>query len=125
MSVRSFIFYLFSVLTCEITFTNRGKLIQHLRIGKHVQPCPQCGKTFKKVSSLNDSLFALYKTQKIFCYFNRNFYIFLQLPYSKCKTYSMFAMFLFDSGQVRAPKRECRNAVNESAKISYFSNVSN
>ena len=76
MSVRSFIFYLFSVLTCEITFTNRGKLIQHLRIGKHVQPCPQCGKTFKKVNSLNDSLFALYKTQKIFCYFNLNFYIF-------------------------------------------------
>ena len=37
------------VLTCDMSFQNREKLVQHLMAGKHGQPCPQCGKSFPKV----------------------------------------------------------------------------
>ena len=38
------------VLTCDMNFQTREKLIQHLTAGKHGQPCPQCGKSFPKVN---------------------------------------------------------------------------
>ena len=50
------------VVTCDMNFPNRSKLILHMREGRHGQPCPQCGKSFPKV-----------------CYFNR------QLISRKCK----------------------------------------
>ena len=40
------------VLTCDMNFQSRDKLIQHMRAGKHGQPCPQCGKSFSKVSMI-------------------------------------------------------------------------
>ena len=38
------------VLTCDMNFQSREKLVQHLTYGKHGQPCPQCGKSFPKVN---------------------------------------------------------------------------
>ena len=37
------------ILTCNLKFTSVGRLSQHLRVGKHNQPCPSCGKKFKRV----------------------------------------------------------------------------
>ena len=38
------------VLTCDVSFATKSKLLEHLVAGKHGQPCPQCGKDFPKVS---------------------------------------------------------------------------
>ena len=38
------------VLTCDVSFATKSKLLDHLVAGKHGQPCPQCGKEFPKVS---------------------------------------------------------------------------
>ena len=35
-----------------MNYSNREKLIEHLTIGKHGQPCPQCGKSFPKLDNL-------------------------------------------------------------------------
>ena len=40
------------VLTCDVSFATKSKLLEHLVAGKHGQPCPQCGKDFPKVSTL-------------------------------------------------------------------------
>jgi hypothetical protein len=40
------------VMTCEMNFPSKVKLVQHLKIGKHGQPCPQCGKSFTKLDNL-------------------------------------------------------------------------
>ena len=37
------------VLTCDVSFSTKSKLLDHLVAGKHGQPCPQCGKDFPKV----------------------------------------------------------------------------
>ena len=37
------------VLTCDVSFATKSKLLEHLVAGKHGQPCPQCGKDFPKV----------------------------------------------------------------------------
>ena len=37
------------ILTCNLKFTSMGRLMQHMRVGKHNQPCPSCGKSFKRV----------------------------------------------------------------------------
>ena len=37
------------VLTCDVSFSTKSKLLEHLIAGKHGQPCPQCGKDFPKV----------------------------------------------------------------------------
>ena len=41
------------VVTCDMNFPNRSKLILHMREGRHGQPCPQCGKSFPKVCYFN------------------------------------------------------------------------
>ena len=41
------------VITCDMNFPNRGKLVWHLREGRHGQACPQCGKSFPKVCKIN------------------------------------------------------------------------
>ena len=38
------------VMTCDMNFPNKAKLIWHLREGRHGQACPQCGKSFPKVT---------------------------------------------------------------------------
>ena len=38
------------VLTCDVSFATKSKLLEHLVAGKHGQPCPQCGKDFPKVN---------------------------------------------------------------------------
>lgn len=40
------------VMTCDMSFPNKSKLLEHLKIGKHGQPCPQCGKSFPKVQKV-------------------------------------------------------------------------
>ena len=40
------------VLTCNRLLTTKTRLVQHLRVGKHNQPCPSCGKAFPRVRSL-------------------------------------------------------------------------
>ncbi len=37
------------VLTCNKLLTTTARLVQHLRAGKHNQPCPSCGKVFPRV----------------------------------------------------------------------------
>ncbi len=37
--------------TCNLKFSSRGRLLAHLRLGKHNQPCPTCGKKLNRVSS--------------------------------------------------------------------------
>ena len=44
------------VMTCDMNFPNRSKLILHMREGRHGQPCPQCGKSFPKVCYFNRQL---------------------------------------------------------------------
>ena len=44
------------VVTCDMNFPNRSKLILHMREGRHGQPCPQCGKSFPKVCYFNRQL---------------------------------------------------------------------
>ena len=39
------------VLTCDVSFSTKCKLLDHLEAGKHGQACPQCGKDFPKVIS--------------------------------------------------------------------------
>ena len=39
------------VLTCDVSFSTKSKLLEHLEAGKHGQACPQCGKDFPKVIS--------------------------------------------------------------------------
>ena len=41
------------VMTCDMNFPNKAKLIWHLREGRHGQACPQCGKSFPKVTKHN------------------------------------------------------------------------
>lgn len=40
------------VMTCDMNFQSRAKLVQHLKLGKHGQACPQCGKSFPKLDNL-------------------------------------------------------------------------
>ena len=40
------------VMTCDMNFPNKAKLIWHLREGRHGQACPQCGKSFPKVKNI-------------------------------------------------------------------------
>ena len=37
------------ILTCNLKFSSVGRLHQHLKVGKHNQPCPTCAKKFKRV----------------------------------------------------------------------------
>ncbi len=38
------------VLTCNKLLTTLSRLVQHLRLGKHNQPCPACNRVFVRVS---------------------------------------------------------------------------
>ena len=40
------------VMTCDMNFPNKAKLVWHLREGRHGQACPQCGKSFPKVKNI-------------------------------------------------------------------------
>ncbi len=45
------------VLTCNRALTTVARLVQHLRVGKHNQPCPECGRVFARVSFRTMALF--------------------------------------------------------------------
>ena len=38
--------------SCNLTFSSFGRVVQHLKIGKHNQPCPSCGKEFRRLDKL-------------------------------------------------------------------------
>ncbi|XP_059084572.1 zinc finger protein 729-like [Tigriopus californicus] len=39
------------IQSCKMTFSSEGRLFQHFKLGKHNQPCPSCGKIFRRVRS--------------------------------------------------------------------------